>query len=134
VSDTRGICPIGWRVPSVSDWNTLFHYLDPSFNISNQNIIANGILGEALRTTSNDFWYASLNPTNVIGFSAISHPIISSSGVQNNLSFSWADYWTSTQVSTVSSQQIHMFEDGGNFLESYPALKNEFFNIRCIKE
>ena len=27
ISDPRGICPKGFKVPSLSDWNKLFNYL-----------------------------------------------------------------------------------------------------------
>jgi uncharacterized protein (TIGR02145 family) len=134
VTDSRGVCPTGWRVPSILDWKILFNYIDSSININEQNIGANQNLGEALRSTNNDFWYASLNPSNLIGFSAISHPSIGQGGIQNNLSYSWADYWTATQSTNSQALEIHLFEDGGNFLEVYPISKSNFFNIRCIKD
>jgi uncharacterized protein (TIGR02145 family) len=134
INDPRGVCPVGWRVPSLLDWKILLNYIDSSIIINEQIIFANQNLGEALRSTNNDFWYTSLNPSNSVGFSALSHPVITQNGIQSNLSFTWADYWTTNQLTNSQAMEIHLFEDGGNFLEAYPTDKSNFFNVRCVKD
>jgi uncharacterized protein (TIGR02145 family) len=34
VADTRGICPVGWHVPSDAEWNVLITALDPGADLS----------------------------------------------------------------------------------------------------
>lgn len=61
VSDGRGLCPVGWHVPSDEDWTVLEDVLD--------DMGYGGQEGVALKTTSG--WYNSGNGQDIVGFSGV---------------------------------------------------------------
>jgi uncharacterized protein (TIGR02145 family) len=70
VSDSRNVCPVGWRVPSVMDYNELFTHLDsayiPSLTTFNVNV------GKSLTSAGIDYWInESELGNNATGFSAL---------------------------------------------------------------
>jgi uncharacterized protein (TIGR02145 family) len=59
VEDSRGLCPLGWHVPSDGEWTTLTNSLSSD-------------AGNKLRTTGLDYWSATnAGVSNVTGFSAV---------------------------------------------------------------
>ena len=59
VVDSRGLCPLGWHVPSDLEWNTLINYLGGIF-----------LAGGKMKTISG--WeYPNMEATNTSGFSAL---------------------------------------------------------------
>jgi len=66
VADPRGIAPIGWHVPSISEWKTLYDYVDDATGLS-------------LREVGYDHWLANQGPidfeqgTDIYGFKAIAN-------------------------------------------------------------
>jgi len=69
IDDSRDICPAGWKVPSKSDWEELFEFIDPGFSYTDGYIVEN--VGGVLKAVT-ELW----NPPNVgasdaVGFGAL---------------------------------------------------------------
>lgn len=57
----KNVCPVGWHVPSQTDWATLSTFLG-----------GDEVAGDKLRNVCNDFWIVpNLDATNESGFSAL---------------------------------------------------------------
>ena len=118
VDDSRGVCPIGWHVPTDVEYTVLTDYL------GGQNVA-----GDALKSAPTDS--PSWNGTNESGFSALA------AGYR----FPWGsfhqagvhtDIWTSTLNSSVSSWARIIW---GHSAVSREAFDKDFgFSVRCIKD
>ena len=54
INDSRGVCPTGWRIPKVSDWEILLKYLE-----TNLDPVGLSIIGGGCRSGENgDFLYS----------------------------------------------------------------------------
>jgi uncharacterized protein (TIGR02145 family) len=126
VNDPRGLCPPGWKVPSVSDWEILSGY-----DLDN----AGGKLKSTRTEPDPQPRWSSPNTgaTDEFGFSALpggyrsdylgSFQAIGSSG--------W--WWTSEPVSGGRASSFYLSNNQKN-LDSYSANVREGYSVRCIKE
>lgn len=123
--DNQGICPDGWHIPTVEEFNILIEYLGADS------------AGQLLKSTKNDAvpWDGS----NQFGFSAIP------SGVGYEDAFGrldkWAVYWTSTEADSgyAWSAQLDNFwyQEPPKYKILYLGknfVKENGFSIRCIKD
>jgi len=70
VVDSRGLCPIGYHVPSVSDWNALILFLDPEVLLNPTFVSISSIAGGKLK--SSNLWNSpNVGATNETGFSGL---------------------------------------------------------------
>lgn len=72
--DARHLCPVGWHVPSDSDWNTLINFLDPfAFGGDIANVAGTELKSTGTLQGGNGYWSAFMGetPTNSSGFSAL---------------------------------------------------------------
>ncbi len=129
VSDTKGLCPSGWNVPSESDWNTLSNFLGDE-------IFAGGKMKESGTTN----WVSpNINANNESGFSAIPSGFRKFEGEFSNLG-SFSIWWSSTifdegdevwalsvknDNSTLSWSDLETFELGA----SIRCIKDTLFNV-----
>ena len=126
VSDPRGLAPLGWRIPTSADWDTMK--------------ARTGIdVEEGSKFLKNTTCWGSVNGTdgngtNSLGFSAVPAGSRSAWGPYN-------DYVQGQDVSFWCSNEYDATE--GNHLEIriehmdlpiMPALKGDGFSVRCIKE
>lgn len=90
INDSRGLAPVGWRVPSLQDWQQLAECLGGAETA-----------GQKLKTTgnlnTNDGLWTSLNTgTNEVGFSALPSGTIDMNGSSTGLGTT-AAFWTSSE-------------------------------------
>jgi uncharacterized protein (TIGR02145 family) len=93
-TNSRNICPIGWHVPTISDWNVLQNYLGGSE-------VAGGKLKAA------DGWDPpNFGATNSSGFTGLpgGGRVVDSSDFSDLNSWGW--WWSSTAVSS-SNNALH---------------------------
>ena len=120
-SATQGICPDGWEIPSVEQFDTLSTYIATITKIAP---------GDALKANS-DLWYEYGKGSDFVGFSALP------AGLNHN---------TFESVNDITSFWTHV-ERGDNFgivaslrarydrlLIDSSATKDEAYSIRCIKK
>lgn len=111
INDSRGICPIGWHVPSDSEWQELIGFIDPAINLS-----ANGSAGGAESDTAgyamNSIWEEPLFvgfTTNRVGFSNIGAGVRYSNPFSNDFDAIGvlSCYWSSTsQVNPINQSSL----------------------------
>ncbi|MFM7234826.1 MAG: FISUMP domain-containing protein [Flavobacteriales bacterium] len=131
--DTRNPCPVGWRVPTLTDLYDLIFFLDPNADPQQPGNTPN-TAGGPLKSTGLTYWRPpNTNATNLSGFSAIPNGGRNPQG-QFSLSYdAAASYWLSTEVGPGM----------GFFLElAYPqdmAVRNAYWAnygccLRCVSD
>jgi uncharacterized protein (TIGR02145 family) len=117
VNDSRGLCPIGWRVPSVADWTTLLEYLSTD-------------AGFKLKSSSG--WDGIGNGSNSSGFNALPGGARAWFGGFEN-SGSFAGFWTSTNADA-SGAFNRMLYGGLRGISSGNVPKKSGYSVRCVFE
>ncbi|MGA2408438.1 MAG: FISUMP domain-containing protein [Bacteroidales bacterium] len=123
VVDSRNVCPIGWRVPSDTDWNTLITYL------GGQNVA-----GGMLKSISG--WYGNnVGATNESCFSALpGGNRYEATGIFENMPY--YGYWWSANQSPYYPDDALFYEIDYSFAyigyAYYP--KRYGFSLRCLKD
>ena len=132
VDDDRGLCPVGWRVPSRVDWFELSNFAESLGIESHQ-------LGPVFKASSGwDFWEYSLgNGNNALGFNG------KPAGERRCGSFVHAGYatgwWSSTQYAESAgglnnSAWARALESNQNNFDEDNWQKNLGFSVRCLKD
>ena len=142
LNDSRGICPIGWRVPSKSDWNSLFGYLDP---ISDTNYLSSSTIslyaGGMMKSTgnlltSNFGWYSpNTGATNSSGFSALAGGYRVGGWITpsfNDFGFSGAWWSTATDSNNWGFSYKLYYHSSHLFMEVQPLQFGA--SVRCLKD
>lgn len=116
VTDAKNLCPQGWRIPTLSDWNTLEGYLGAS------------LTAKKLKATSG--WLGDgANGTNETGFTALP------GGFRDDRGFGLLGilgyWWTSSAVSPTSGTSILMSIN--SYIEKPVINKIVGVSVRCIK-
>jgi uncharacterized protein (TIGR02145 family)/uncharacterized repeat protein (TIGR01451 family) len=105
----QGLCPPGWRIPTESDWNTLFSVY-----------INNGFAGSPLKYSGYSGFNAWLGGTKVF-----------------NWTWNFLDlatlFWSSSRYSTTKAW-AHGMNDYDPSVSYYPSSKSNALSVRCIKD
>ncbi|HNS18342.1 MAG TPA: FISUMP domain-containing protein [Bacteroidales bacterium] len=135
---SQGICPVGWHVPSDSEWKTLEGSVDSQHPMGdpewNQVSWRGYDAGGNLRETGTDHWTGPNNgATNSSGFTALPAGIRGGGGdffVLNSSCY----FWNSTSVDTTESWNRHLtsIKNNGVFRGYYPLECGK--SIRCLKD
>lgn len=140
VNDSRGLAPVGWHVPSDSEWKVMEIYIgmDPEFADLTQ--WRGRTEGGKLKSTGtiddgDGLWKRpNVGATNEIGFSALPGGIRYGDGLFYQLNY-WASWWTST---------IHYYRErsawhrtiiyGLSEINRLEFKMNCGLSVRCIKD
>lgn len=115
--NSQGICPVGWHIPTQSDFQTLINYLGAT------------TAGQKMKVTSSDSppW----DGTNTSGFTALS------GGIGQGTSYLYQGtrdtYWSSTQFSSADAYDYDL-SSGSNALTEFTNTKDGGYCIRCIQD
>lgn len=121
VNDSRGICPIGFRVPTRTDFEILAATIGGNAN------------GGDLKETGTANWYTpNANATNTTNFSALPGGYMGDAGSSSAM-FLRGHFWTSTSAGSTNYIRYLSYNDG-NFVESTGFLIAGGISVRCIKE
>ena len=101
VTDPAGMAPIGWRVPTRADWNSLYHYVNP-------------LTGKKIKALS--MWATAANADDVTGFSGLPAGRRTAGGAFNEL-YSYGQWWSSTPDGTNNAWRIYA-SDGVSIVEN----------------
>lgn len=122
VNDARNICPIGFRVPTRIDFNTLSTYLGG-------NTIAGGKLKQAGTATWTE---TTTSVTNSSKFTGLPGGYMGDAGSSGNIGVQ-AYFWTSTSAGTTN--YVRMLKSSTiDFTESTAFSLKGGASVRCIKE
>jgi uncharacterized protein (TIGR02145 family) len=115
IESSQGVCPIGWHIPSESDYNTLISYLG-----------GKSVAGGKLKEVGTDHWLSpNAKATDEVGFSGLPTPNI----FGNNAGV----YFSSTEFGTESAKTLYIEYDYpwasiSNWGKPYKC------SIRCLKD
>ena len=121
-SGSRGICPYGWHVPTLSEWNILIGCLGGVYS------------GGKLKETDTIHWKSpNTGASNSSGFSALpGGDWDSHNGVSGALGITgW--YWTSTQFhesNSIAYYKAMMYNT--TYIYSNIYLKDDSYSVRCL--
>jgi uncharacterized protein (TIGR02145 family)/uncharacterized repeat protein (TIGR02543 family) len=119
----RGVCPIGWHLPSNAEWTTLVVYAGGS-----------SMAGTKLKATSGWGSSSSNNGTDDYGFSALpggGYHYVKGSFLNVDISGSWQ---TSTDFANDSAYARGMTYDySGSYVNS-DGLKRHGISVRCVRD
>ncbi len=138
--DNRGICPAGWRVPDIQDWENLTLHLDP-LGTAYQDLVPgnhelSSVAGGMLRTTGtieqgNGLWYhPNSGATNQTAAHIVPSGLRDPSGVFDGLGYN-AAFWSYTELNLDNGIMIytHFFNPG---LHANSFSKKTGYAIRCM--
>ncbi len=116
----QGICPTGWHVPSLSEYNILINYLGGS-----------SVAGKKMKSTNLTYWDDITYNDNSSGFNA------HGGGHQNSDIYfyyrSQAKFWTSTEDGT-DAKEIQIQSSGPYLFNLYGSSKTAIkSSCRCVK-
>lgn len=115
------LCPVGWRIPTSTEWNTLTEYLGGT-----------SIAGGKMKEVGNEHWSSpNSDATNESGFHARGASLRDERGVFGNLK-QYAYFWSSTETNSTTSLNWKLFNDNSNAGWGSNH-KLDGFSVRCIK-
>jgi uncharacterized protein (TIGR02145 family) len=121
IQGQRGICPEGWHIPSINEWEVLAGFLG-GYEES----------GEKLKEAGNEHWIYNFISTgnNSSGFTALPGGVVKSYNVFEGLGM-FANFWSSTYFGEMKGLQIKLsFDDPGSLrTENW---MDYGFSVRCL--
>jgi uncharacterized protein (TIGR02145 family) len=127
VSDSRGLCPEGWHIPSSGEWDTLSENLGGSI-LAGGKMKAVGILEQ-----STGLWYSpNTGATNSSGFSGIPGGYRINYGnfySINNVAY----FWSSTDTTSNNGWNFVLDANNAELTRNFNLHQNGF-SVRCVKD
>ncbi|MDD2197227.1 MAG: fibrobacter succinogenes major paralogous domain-containing protein, partial [Bacteroidales bacterium] len=129
ITDSRGLCPTGWNVPTENDWNKLLK------EVSATDYIDYYLIASDLMDDSGIWVDGGLVPTNSSGFTAVP----GGEGIQRpqqgdldyyNYRYD-ANYWFQYEL-TPGYLSINNFD--GVYLQQVDIPEGMYYSVRCIKD
>ena len=132
VSDSRGLCPNGWRVSTASDWFKLAKFIDPGADTLFATYIVSTTAGEKLKSTGN---WLSNNGTDNYGFSGQPGGYRYDDGdFTYSPRLEFAIFWSSTlRFGFPLQYYLSDFNAGKNTLGVVGDNPKQGCSIRCVK-
>ena len=125
MTDSRGLCPIGWHVPSDAEWTTLVNHLGGSS-------VAGGALKSTATNPAPQGWNSpNFGASNSSGFTALPGGWRSVTGSYQDLN-SLGNWWTST-VSGSDAWNYNLVNNGMQVIR-LATDRNEGQSVRCLRD
>ena len=118
INDSRKVAPVGWHVPSDSEWSILFNYLGTS------------TAANALKEAGTNHWTAPNTGTNTSGFTALPGGWRSTSNY-SSIGTSCAFWSTTVLNSTDADSNLLLYSPSVTTTASRKYAGN---SVRCIKD
>ncbi|MFH2050775.1 MAG: FISUMP domain-containing protein [bacterium] len=121
VNDSRNIAPVGWHVPTRSEWSALNSYLAPN-------------AGGQLKDTGTTYWFSpNEGATNETGFTAFPGGQRGYQGVFGAL-HQEAYFWTSTESTTSSRAYVFSLHNAFDYIADRNLSQYAGHSVRCVKD
>jgi uncharacterized protein (TIGR02145 family) len=122
VNDSKGLCPVGWSVPSDEDWTKLTNFLGYE-------------AGGKMKTIGTSYWkHPNIGATDEVNFSALPGGYRSSGGDFYNIGFA-GNWWSSTSIDSNRAWSRWLYNDSSE-LRRYSicvGYKKSGYSVRCIR-
>ena len=136
VADSRNICPIGWHVPSHSEWNVMEKFLDNTVDTTALGGSGN-IIGRILKEGCNTRWeyMDSTYGINSAGFTALCSNFRNATGAWSLAPGNNHDdsFWTATSYNASSAWFRSLRWCYSDIYSLFP-MKKAGQSVRCIKD
>jgi uncharacterized protein (TIGR02145 family) len=130
VVDPRGLAPVGWHIPSNTEWQDLFNFTDPG---SGGGTIFPNTAASALKETGTTHWSSpNSDATNTTGFTALGGGFRDPTGsffLLNNL----GAFWCTEENSPTEGRSFYMTSDDGTGTDNPNTTKQFGLSVRIIK-
>jgi uncharacterized protein (TIGR02145 family) len=122
-ASSGGICPVGWRIPTNSDWEELFKFLGGDLKNIGGKLKKSGLAG----------WSSSSGGT--VGFDAIPNGIVKFEDNQNKIinENTTTVFWGSSGVDDQFPSSWYALKSNSNEITINEAYLGNDFSCRCIK-
>ncbi|MFM8838507.1 MAG: fibrobacter succinogenes major paralogous domain-containing protein, partial [Bacteroidota bacterium] len=136
VTDSRGLCPTGWHIPSDGEWNILVKYFDPNADTVCANCTQSGAGGALKSTATQPTLGGWLSPntgaTNSSGFTALPGGLRFYYG--NFYYLSANGFWWSSSVSSGSFAWTRYLYNNTSYIDRYDYNRTGGFSVRCCRD
>jgi len=119
VSDSRGLAPVGYHIPSDAEWTKLVDYLG-------------GAEKAGAKMKSKQGWAEDGNGTNSSGFSGLPGGTRDYNGTFYPIGY-YGYWWSSTEYDTYYAWLRGLYFYGG-IVGRYGNLKESGFSVRCLRD
>lgn len=121
-SGVQGVCPVGWHLPSNSEWLELMNYLGGEL-----------IAGGKLKEIGTTHWISpNAAATNETGFTALPGGMRGDNGTFVDIG-GYGYWWTCTAYDAVEARSLNLRLDNG-LLDTDIDKKSIGFSVRCLKD
>lgn len=118
ISDSRGVCPIGWHVAANAAWNELEGHLDSEGYAGSESEVLKSVSG----------WPENASGTDVFGFTAVP------GGQRTDAGFQYAGGFGRIFSSTDSYISAYRDFMGNGSMPTYVASSTAGLSVRCLKD
>ena len=126
VTDSRGLCPTGWHVPSDEEWTTLENFLGGS------SVAGGKLKSTAMQPTPGGWNSPNTGATNSSGFTALPGGLRFNDGVFYYLTDD--GYWWSSSVSSASTAWYRNLLFYNSFIYRNLYSRTYGFSVRCCRD
>lgn len=123
----KGICPIGWHIPSEREWAKFSQSTAEKFSLGGGNAYKE--IGSALKTKQD--WKKGLKGSDIVGFSALPAGNRSEKGTFSGMG-SQAAWWGIKEHNHSQAYYNHFVKGGEKFGATHGS-KSDAKSLRCIK-
>jgi len=123
VADPRGLCPVGWHVPSDAEWTILENFLGGS-----------SVAGGKLKSVSPLWQSPNTGATNSSGFSGLPGGVTSWNGIYYSYIGKNGLWWSSTQLSVTAWYRALNSYNGNVDRGGWNNFKRCGWSVRCVKD
>jgi len=122
VTDSRNICPKGWRVITDKEWSKLSNYFGGP-----------ATAGGALKEAGAENWQSpNTSATNGSGFTALAAGGRSSKGAFGGVGY-YGAWWSPTNISDEAAPYWHLYYNTAA-VKKTDYHKNSAFSVRCVRD
>jgi uncharacterized protein (TIGR02145 family) len=114
----RGVCPVGWHLPSDIEWTVLTDFLG-------------GLDAAGIKMKSISGWIDDGNGTNESGFNGLAGGSRNGNGTYDYLG-RYASWWTANQSNTSNAWFRFLYNADNKIYRSYSSKRNALY-VRCLK-
>ena len=141
-TDSRGICPSGWHVPTDSEWNKLVKFIDSGADTSSTTSTQtqSTTAGGEMKTAGTNYWNFPSTGTNASGFSAkgggfrrsdVGNPL---HGMVDNLNMN-GFFWSTTTYDLNNQEALfRLLIFAWDGVDRTRTEKRYGASIRCVKD
>jgi uncharacterized protein (TIGR02145 family) len=136
VTDSRGLCPTGWHVPTNGEWNQMVKYLDPNADTVCIGCVQSSIVGDMLKSTATQptpgGWnFPNTGATNSSGFTAYSGGLRRYIGDFEHIGY-FGNWWTSSMSASYPLYR-YLYHDHSRIIQGQGSFISGF-SVRCIRD